>query len=144
MNSRSKYKTKQREILLEYLKSVSGTHITASDVCTYFKQQGATIGQSTVYRQLESLVDEGTVNKYIIDANSPACFEYVDEHSHEPGDTCFHFKCEKCDSLIHLHCDELSMVCDHLYDEHHLKLDPRRTVFYGLCENCVQKSKDEE
>ena len=37
MNSRSKYKTKQREILLDYLESVPGVHITASDVCEYFK-----------------------------------------------------------------------------------------------------------
>ena len=29
MNSRSKYKTKQREILIRYLESVPGVHITA-------------------------------------------------------------------------------------------------------------------
>ena len=62
MPSRSKYKTKQREILLEYLESVPGIHITASDVCAYFKEQGASIGQSTVYRQLERLVEEGIIN----------------------------------------------------------------------------------
>ncbi|MCR5788897.1 MAG: transcriptional repressor [Lachnospiraceae bacterium] len=138
MNSRSNYKTKQREILLAYLRSVAGSHITASDVCAYFKEQGANIGQSTVYRQLEKLVDEGILNKYIIDMNSPACFEYVDEDSHQDGDICFHCKCEKCGCLIHLHCDDLSDVKDHLYDEHHFKLDPKRTVFYGLCEKCMQ------
>jgi Fur family ferric uptake transcriptional regulator len=58
MNSRSKYKTKQREILLDYFKLVPGVHITASDVCDYLKEHGAPIGKSTVYRQLESLVDE--------------------------------------------------------------------------------------
>ena len=40
INSRSKYKTKQREILLDYFKSVPGVHITASDVCDYFKEHG--------------------------------------------------------------------------------------------------------
>ena len=33
MNSRSKYKTKQREILLSYFETVPGVHVTASDVC---------------------------------------------------------------------------------------------------------------
>ena len=66
MNPRSKYKTKQREILLDYFAKVPGVHITASDVCEYFKSQGSPIGQSTIYRQLESLVDEGIINKYII------------------------------------------------------------------------------
>ena len=137
MNSRPKYKTKQLKILLEYLESHEGTHITANDVCEYFKAQGAAIGQSTIYRQLESLVDEGVINKYIIDANSPACFEYVGHDSHAEGEVCFHCKCEKCGKLIHLNCDEIVGFSAHLHDEHGFKLDPKRTVFYGLCEQCI-------
>ena len=106
MNTRSKYKTKQREILLGYLETVPGVHITASDVCEYFKAQGAKIGQSTVYRQLEE------------------------------AEVCFHCKCEKCGKLIHLHCDELEDIRVHLEQEHHFKMDPLRTVFYGLCDQC--------
>ena len=136
MNSRSKYKTKQRDILLAYLAGRPGVHTTAGDVCDFFRSQGAEIGQSTVYRQLESLVDEGKINKYIIDANSPACFEYVDANSHVNADVCFHCRCVKCGKLIHLHCDELEEIQRHLYDEHKFRMDPIRTVFYGLCEQC--------
>ncbi|MCR5546791.1 MAG: transcriptional repressor [Lachnospiraceae bacterium] len=142
MNSRPKYKTKQRDILVEYLKSASGNHITASDVCDYFKEQGAPIGQSTVYRRLESLVDEGVINKYIIDGNSPACFEYVGECASDEAHICFHCKCEKCGKLIHLHCDEVEEMQAHLYKEHKFRMDPRRTVFYGLCEECSKKEND--
>lgn len=138
MNSRSKYKTKQREILIEYLKTVAGEHITAGDVCEYFKENGIPVGQSTVYRRLESLVDEGIINKYIIDAGSPACFEYVGEDSHEECEICFHCKCEKCGKLIHLHCDELEEIGEHLSKDHNFKLDPKRTVFYGICEDCSE------
>ena len=137
MNSRSKYRTKQREILLDYLETVPGVHITAGDVYEYFKSKGAAIGQSTIYRQLESLVDEGIINKYIIDANSPACFEYVGSDSHEDAEVCFHCKCEKCGKLIHLQCEELEEMQSHLNSEHGFRLDPLRTVFYGLCEKCV-------
>ena len=136
MNSRSKYKTKQREILINYLKSASGKHITAGDVCDYFKKSGSEIGQSTVYRQLESLVDEGVINKYNVDATSPACFEYMGADSHG-GETCFHCKCEKCGKLIHLHCEELEEIGAHLMSDHSFKVDPIRTVIYGLCEACV-------
>ena len=135
MNSKLKYKTKQRDILVNYLREASG-HITASDVCEYFKEHGSPIGQSTVYRQLESLVDEGIINKYIIDAGSPACFEYVGEHHGEGDKVCYHCKCEKCGKLIHLHCDEISELQEHLFKEHKFKLDPKRTVFYGYCEEC--------
>ena len=137
MNSRSKYKTKQREILLGYFETVPGVHVTASDVCEYFKSHDAPIGQSTIYRNLESLVDEGIIKKYNIDGNSPACFEYVEPESHEDAEICFHCKCEKCGRLIHLHCDELNEMQSHLMADHRFKLNPVRTVFYGLCEQCI-------
>ena len=137
MNLRSKYKTKQREILLAYFETVPGVHVTASDVCEHFKSLDAPIGQSTIYRNLESLVDEGIIKKYVIDGSSPACFEYVGPDSHEDVEICFHCKCEKCGKLIHLHCDELDEIQEHLLAEHHFKLNRVRTVFYGLCEQCM-------
>ena len=136
MNTRPKYKTKQRDVLLSYLSTVPGVHITAGDVCEYFRQIGVSIGQATVYRQLESLVDEGVVSKYTIDGSSSACFEYVGADSHEDSDVCFHCKCEKCGKLIHMQCDEMEEISAHLMKEHGFQINPMRTVFYGLCEEC--------
>ncbi len=136
MNGRPKYKTRQREKLISYLETVQGEHITAGDVCQAFSAEGAAIGQATVYRQLESLVEEGILNKYIIDEKSPACFEFVRAESHRGPGPCFHCKCEKCGKLIHLHCEELQEIQSHLLGEHGFQLDPRRTVLYGLCEGC--------
>ena len=136
MNVRNQYNTRQRNKLLEYMQTVPGEHFTAKDVCGYFQTCGTPIGVATVYRQLERMVEEGIVNKYIIDANSPACFEYVDRE-HNCTEECFHCKCEKCGKLIHLHCEELVQIRSHLKEEHHFTLDPLRTVFYGLCEECA-------
>ncbi len=137
------YKTKQRDLLLEYLEANPETHITVSDICDYFKSRDVAIGQTTIYRHLERMVDEGLVNKYTIDPNSPACFEYIPKGHHCGEDVCFHCKCEKCGKLIHLHCDELMDLGAHLKEEHQFTLDPRRTVFYGICEECsAEYSRD--
>lgn len=136
MSTKTKYKTRQREILLEYLKTIPGTHFTAGDICEYFKQRGSAIGQSTVYRQLEELVDEGLLNKYVLSPTDPACFEFIEAGDHCEGGICFHCKCEKCGKLIHMHCDELTEIRRHLLTDHQFTLDPQRTVFYGLCDEC--------
>ena len=141
LDQKSKYKTRQRELLIEHLKTRPGTHFTAADICDYFKSQNLSIGQSTVYRQLEQLVGEGLINKYIFDPNSPACFEYIGSEVHQDGEACFHCKCEKCGKLIHLHCEELEAIQTHLYQEHRFTLDPFRTVFYGLCDDCAEASQ---
>ena len=144
MSTKTKYKTKQREILLSYLKTAPGEHFTAGDICDYFRSQSLQIGQSTVYRQLEELVDEGILNKYVIDPGSPACFEYMEKEDHCEGEVCFHCKCEKCGKLIHMHCDELMEIQQHLMKDHQFRLDPLRTVLYGLCEECKDKGPEED
>ena len=114
--AKSKYKTKQREAILAFFRSMPGEHITAGDVCDHIRATGEGIGTATVYRHLENMVDEGLVNKYTIDSNSPACFEYIGPDAHSGPETCFHCKCEKCGALIHLHCDELNAIQAHLME----------------------------
>ncbi len=136
------YKTRQKDELIRYLSTVQGKHITAGDVVKHFREQGEQIGQSTIYRQLERLVDEGIVSKYTIDANSPACFEYIGAESHQGAEHCYHCKCEGCGKLIHLHCEEMEEFREHLKKEHGFRMDPFRTVFYGLCEDCQRKGNE--
>ena len=132
------YKTKHRDELTGYLETIPGQHITVSEICAHFKEQGNPIGTTTVYRHLERMVDEGLVKKYIIDANSPACFEYVSKREEAMIDTCFHCKCERCGRLIHLHCEDLIGLQEHLAAAHHFHVNPMRTVFYGLCDECAR------
>ena len=74
MSEKNQYKTRQREELLNFLRTTESDHITVGEVCGHFQRCGCPIGTATVYRHLERMVDEGLVNKYTIDANSPACF----------------------------------------------------------------------
>ena len=143
MAIKPKYKTKQREALLEYLKETQGRHVTVSELCEHFVQAGSPIGQTTVYRHLEQMVQEGVVRKFFIDLNSPACFAFVCEDEKPAVENCFHAKCEKCGKLIHLHCEELKFLQEHLREHHRFELDPRRTVLYGVCEACQEQEASE-
>jgi len=136
MPAKSVYKTRQREELLAFLAASRGAHVTAADVCDHFRKTGSPIGTATVYRHLERMVDEGLVNKYVIDGSSAACFSYVGGDCGPADEACFHCKCEQCGRLLHLHCEELEELGAHLRSHHRFALNPRRTVFYGLCEAC--------
>lgn len=135
--TKSIYKTKQRDLLVDYLKTSKGSHITVNDACDFFAQRGMQIGKTTVYRHLERMVDEGVVNKYIIDSNSPACFEYINQESECGESVCFHCKCEKCGKLIHMHCQEMDRMAAHIMNDHQFIIDPKRTVLWGLCAECM-------
>ena len=138
MQSKS-YKTKQGDELRSFLESVPGKHITAADVCDYFRRSGKPMGMATVYRQLDKLVDEGVIAKYNIDAGSPACFEYLGAHLSQ--EICYHCKCSVCGKLIHMHCDELPELQKHILQHHGFAIDPVRTIFYGVCSDCAKEKQ---
>lgn len=132
---KAQYKTKQMAELLSYLESVRGSHVTVSDICRHFSDQGITIGTTTVYRQLDRMVQQGLVAKYTVDATSSACFEYIGGKTDDKP-TCLHCKCECCGRLIHLHCDEAINLGHHILEHHDFQINPLRTVFYGICSSC--------
>lgn len=131
-----KYKTKQRENILNYLKKHVEEHTTAEEIIEHFKKVGNPIGKSTVYRSLDNLVEENIVRKYISQERACACFQYIENQ--EECSNHYHMKCIKCGNLFHLDCDEISKIESHILKNHKFKLDICRTVLYGTCENCLK------
>lgn len=133
MNSKKIYQTSQKELVLSYLKRSKSKHITAKSLYDELQKDNEKIGLTTVYRHLESLTKEGILLKSIVDENTPACFEYT---GHSLKEECYHLKCINCGKLIHLHCDEVNKLEEHIFDEHGFKINPNRIVFFGECEEC--------
>lgn len=129
------YKTRQHGEILSFLQSSKGSHVTANDVCCQLEKNGVKIGKATVYRQLDSLVESGVLNKYFIDENSGACFEFIDVDN-DCHEECYHCKCEKCGRLIHLACEEIGHLAGHIKADHGFVINAHRTVFYGICAEC--------
>lgn len=136
MSTKIKYKTKQNKEMIAYLETRKGKHLTVSDIHEYFKAKGKAIGVTTVYRQLERMVDDGVVKKYKISNDTPACFEYIGFDSVSEYDS-YHCKCDECGKLIHLECNELKEVQKHLLNNHRFKMSAVRTVIYGVCDECL-------
>ena len=136
MEPKNHYKTRQSEQIAEYLRSMPGKHVTAAEICDHFAGAGVRIGKVTVYRHLERLVEEGLVARYTVDGSTSACYTYMGDNHKAEEDACYHCKCERCGVLIHLHCEEVAHLRGHMLYHHGFALDPRRTVFYGICEAC--------
>lgn len=132
------YKTRQQELLLNYLKENKEKHVTAESIKKHFEEKNITLGIATIYRQLEKFLADGLVQKYVIDEHSASCFEYTGESPKNGTKAHFHLKCEKCGKLFHVECEELKDISDHLEKEHDFTLNPFRTVIYGLCKTCRQ------
>ena len=133
------YQTKQQQAVLNCIAGQQGAYFTAASLHQALQQQGCRVGMATIYRQLEKLEQEGRVHK--IAGEEGALFQYCDRQEHQD---CFLLKCEGCGRILHADCMRLAGLYQHLEEDHHFRINPRKTVFYGLCENCQAGDRQEE
>ncbi len=126
------YKTKQRDAILRYMQEHQEHHVTVNQISDSF---AGAIGVTTIYRHLEKLLEQGLIRKYTVDG-AGACFQYAEDRQCREH---FHLMCEKCGCLIHLECSHLNGLSGHILEEHGFRIDPFRTVFYGLCRDCIKE-----
>lgn len=127
------YNTKQKQALTEFFMQNNNRQYSAKEIaenmCAYAK-----IGKSTVYRLIDKMVSDGTLRRFRgADAKS-VVYQYTGQN-HE-CDSHFHLKCVNCGTLIHLECDSVSVLNQHIFTHHGFEVDPVKTVFYGLCKTC--------
>ena len=131
------YTTKQGRLVLECFENNKGIHLTIEDICNYLRDRNTPVGTTTVYRQVQKLLDEGIVTKYSVDKESGACYQYS-------GENCkmhFHLKCTVCTKLIHAECDHIEALQNHISGHHGFVVDNSKTVFYGICRDCLRTKK---
>lgn len=131
MQTKNSYRTRQRDIILELLKSNTDKHLSCEEIVQMLRESGGKVGVTTVYRYLEKLYIEGSVQKYTGDKES-ARYTYT-EHKCRGH---FHLKCTRCGEMFCADCDFLKGLCDHVGEEHGFEIVPSKTVFYGVCKHC--------
>ena len=134
MTTANTYKTKQREIILNYLKDNSDKHLTIESIGNYLDSQNEKVGQTTIYRYVNFLVEEGLVRKYIIGPGQPACFQYAENS--EECEKHYHLKCNDCKKVLHVNCKIFKNVEEHLENRHNFEIDSSKLLIYGTCNEC--------
>ena len=129
--------TKQKDIVINFLKKNKDNHLTAEQIVINLKKNNESVSQATVYRILGDLVKDGIVRKYITLDNKCSCYQYVDN-----VDKCtkhYHLVCDKCYKTIHFESEEVEKLKKELLNKEKFDLNLEKVVFYGRCKNCKEK-----
>lgn len=129
------YNTRQKENLLSFLIKNKDKHTNVTEISMFMTAQETPMGTATIYRQLDKLVEQGLVRKYVSDGKMGACYQYIadEDGCHEH----YHLKCILCGRLIHIDCDHLAGINRHIFEHHGFTVDSSQTVFYGKCSDCT-------
>lgn len=130
MAERGRYRTKQQEIILNCLKKQRSRFLTVDQFMDCLQEEGVQVGQTTVYRVLERLAEEGEVMKLPTEDGSKIRYCYADkEELNKPGK----LVCLRCGRFIPLECSKMADFLEHIYEEHGFEMDEQHTVLYGYC-----------
>lgn len=138
MSTATSYKTRQRDQILNCLIKNKDRHITAEEIMLALNEEIPRVGKTTVYRYLDKLVSQGMVRRYFIEGGKSACYQYMEQNG-----VCgrhFHLKCVDCGRLFHLKCDYLGEMDSHIREHHNFHVDHFKTVLYGQCGTCAEKT----
>ena len=129
--------TKQKDIVINYLKDNCNKHLTAEQIVMYFKNSCENISQATVYRILANLSDEGIIRKYISDSNKCSCYQYVENAS--DCNMHYHLICDVCGRITHFENSEIKKIKEKVLKDKEFDINLQKIVFYGKCKNCLEK-----
>ncbi len=130
------YKTKQKDLILKIVKKQK-SEFTIKDIYDDLNKE---VGLTTIYRFIDKLVKDGKLNKSIGE-NNTTYYQYLEEccnHNH------FYLKCEKCGNIIHIDCDCIEELTNHILLNHKFKPCREHIIINGICEKCDGGVKDEK
>ena len=129
------YTTKQHQAILRCLEQRPEEALSANQLAEDLRREGCPVGLATIYRQLEKLEAAGRVHK--VHTEEGAFFQFCPHPEADHG--CFLLRCESCGRMVHLDCSHLEELYRHLEQQHHFRIDPRRTILTGRCQSCEEK-----
>lgn len=136
-----RYQTRQKELVYSCLRGHPDAYLNARQILALLSGQGHKVGIATIYRNLHLLAAEGVVTKSQAAGKEGAGYRFVGESAgeREKQENCFYLKCEVCGSLAPIECEELKSFYGHFSEEHHVRIDPVKTVLYGTCSDCLDE-----
>ena len=119
--------TRSQTQVLDRLKQLEKA-ISAQELYLQLRQQNISVGLATVYRALESLKLEGTVQvRTLPSGESLYSLAQADTH---------HLTCLRCGDSIEVEECPVHSLEHRLNESHHFQIFYHTLEFFGLCEKC--------
>lgn len=128
------YRTKGRAKILEFLRDNSSRSLSVSDIQKHLELHQQKVNITTIYRYLDKLTHEGTINKYAAENGRQSVYQFVDRekdcHQH------LHMQCVQCGEVLHLDCHFMEEIKGHVQMDHGFQIQCENSMIYGKCKNC--------
>lgn len=136
-SKRRTYNTRQRQEVMGFIESHADRYLSVDELFGLMRGEGSTVGRTTTYRALESLVASGSVAKVVAPGGGESRYRLIDPSRPDEGQ----MVCLSCGKVFPLDCDMLLRLVSHVRSEHGFAIEQSRTVLYGYCDVCAEATR---
>ena len=129
----SKYDTRQRRLLLDYLNAHHDEYVTASEIAASLAPEG--MSKSAVYRNLAELEGAGSVERVTRKGVRGSLYRFAGASECQSH---IHLSCSGCGRTFHLDEPSTKVLINNVKDQADFTVDKSTTVLYGLCKECKE------
>ncbi|MFA6667283.1 MAG: transcriptional repressor [Bacilli bacterium] len=122
--------TLQRKIIISSIHTLG--HARTSEVISYLKENYPSLSVATVYRNLNTLCEDGFIRKVSTNLNEDI-FEDASKNLHD------HFICSKCGIIYDIENEKDSTS---YYDKDGNLVTNKSITYYGVCKDCINRIKN--
>ena len=137
----AEYETKQRRILLDYLKAHPDRGFSVEELYEGLIAEhtaDSVPGKSTRSRLIARLVSEGLVKRFAAGQGRQFAYQIV---ACDACDAHLHLKCTACGCLYHMDHAVSEQIMREVLSRSDFSLDEKETVLFGVCKGCKLRQK---
>lgn len=128
-----KRNTVQRQLVLGAVRALHPAHPNAEQVYTAVTSQHPSISKATVYRNLNSLADDGELSKLAMPFEADRFDDIVGAH--------YHLHCVRCGKVVDLPLDYLADLNARAEKDSGCRVVAHNLIFSGICGMCAEDKK---
>lgn len=126
-----KRNTLQRALVLETVQRLQ-SHPTADEIYAEITKVHPSISRATVYRNLQQLCEQGSIQRRVIPGSPDRYDHMVGEH--------YHVRCTQCGKVIDLGIKPIKDLDKEIYDNQGFMITGHTIVFDGICPECQKNN----
>ena len=127
--------TKQLSIILDTIKRMP-RHFTAEDVYKEVKKENPSVGQATVFRNMNKMAEDGILLRIEVPGGASRYELITPKH--------YHAKCMVCGSLFDVEMDYIPDLENKIKDAHGFVFSGHDIIFTGICSSCRKKQEEDK
>ena len=119
------------QIIIQIL-SKEYAHLKPLEIYEEIKERLPAVNQSTVYRSLDRLVNNGKLS--VSDMGTGASvYELVSDHLHH------HLVCQNCGDVFTIGDEEVKIFFEEMSNHYQFDIKTNHLILFGICRNCSKE-----